>query len=42
MIRLCTMSANFPAKLLEDLETQNLVELEETKKVLFELVTSSE
>lgn len=33
---------NFPAKLLEDLETQSLVELEETKKALFELVASSE
>lgn len=33
--------SNFPAKLFEDLETQNLVELEETKKIFFEIVTSS-
>lgn len=35
------MAANFPGKLLEDLETQNLLELEETKKVLIEIVSSS-
>lgn len=35
------MATNFPGKLLEDLETQNLLELEETKKVLIEIVSSS-